>query len=237
MNNFCEQILDILKNYVRKYHNNNVKQAAQALGLSEPTLAQWLKGTRSPNLESIGPVLDRIGVSVVLCNTTARDVQLVPVCTDAAGRGLVPEDGCIAIPQLEEFCKRDRNHVYGDVKDWFYLRCDHPVVRTRKNLVAVRITRDELEPEYNAGDILVVDLDDRQPDNACYMLVASPDGVCSIRRVSLQVTRDDTRIAFSENVGKRFPESFSLRKNYGNVWERAVVGKVVAAFVCGQRAL
>ena len=86
MSNFCEQILDILKNYVRKYHNNNVKQAAQALGLSEPTLAQWLKGTRSPNLESIGPVLDRIGVSVVLCNTTARDVQLVPVCTDAAGR-------------------------------------------------------------------------------------------------------------------------------------------------------
>ena len=47
MNNFCEQILDILKNYVRKYHNNNVRQAAQALGLSEPTLAQWLKGTRS----------------------------------------------------------------------------------------------------------------------------------------------------------------------------------------------
>ena len=88
---------------------------------------------------------------------------------------------------------------------------------------------------YSHWQIVIENIE--QTDNACYMLVASPDGVCSIRRVSLQVTRDDTRIAFSENVGKRFPESFSLRKNYGNVWERAVVGKVVAAFACGQRSL
>ncbi len=230
-------ILGMIRDYVQKFHDGKVNRAAKALEVSEPTLAQWLQNSRTPNLDSIGPVLDRIGVDIVLRNTTQRDVLVVPVQGDAVSRGLVPEDACVAIPQLNEYCQWDRVHVYGKVDSWFLLDRNHPVVRTRKNLVAIRIGRDELEPDYHAGDILVVDLDDRQPDNACFMLVASPDGVCSIRRVSLKVTADDTRIGFSENVGRRFPDSYSLKKDYRNNWDKAIVGKVVAAFTCGQRAI
>ena len=67
---FFQKVLLILKDYCDNEHGGNMRAASRALGLDPDTgvLFRWLqclkdnpKNKRTPNLESVGPCMDRIG--------------------------------------------------------------------------------------------------------------------------------------------------------------------------------
>lgn len=63
MSNFLlDQALAILKRYIDDNHGGVRVSAAEALGLSNTTLSQWLTGKRTPNLESLAGPFSVIGV-------------------------------------------------------------------------------------------------------------------------------------------------------------------------------
>ena len=57
MKNLAEEARSILQEYVDKEHNGVRSRAANALGIANMTLKQWLDGTRVPNLENLSPGL------------------------------------------------------------------------------------------------------------------------------------------------------------------------------------
>lgn len=55
---FAEKTIEILKNYVKECHHDNVLAASKALGLPNDTLSRWLKGEREPGIFRIGAAMD-----------------------------------------------------------------------------------------------------------------------------------------------------------------------------------
>lgn len=57
---FAEKTIEILKNYVKECHQDNVLAASKALGIPNDTLSRWLKGEREPGIFRIGGAMDVI---------------------------------------------------------------------------------------------------------------------------------------------------------------------------------
>lgn len=57
---FAEKTIEILKNYVKECHHDNVLAASKVLGLPNDTLSRWLKGEREPGIFRIGAAMDVI---------------------------------------------------------------------------------------------------------------------------------------------------------------------------------
>lgn len=72
--NFSHRVIELLQRYCDDKHKGNVRAASRALDLDPDTgiLSKWLKchdtsskAGRFPRLDSIGPVMDKIGVKLV----------------------------------------------------------------------------------------------------------------------------------------------------------------------------
>ena len=84
---FYQKVLLILKDYCDIVHGGNVRAASRALGLDPDTgiLNRWLqclkegaKSKRTPNLELVGPCMDRIGAILLAPGEVAGGGQNKP---------------------------------------------------------------------------------------------------------------------------------------------------------------
>lgn len=69
---FAEKVLELFRRHVVEAFGGNMAAASRAYGVHITTLEKWLKGTRDPGLNKIGPVLDMMGVTVQEQNTPAQ---------------------------------------------------------------------------------------------------------------------------------------------------------------------
>lgn len=83
MDSFTKACLEILQAYIDEHYHGNVMAAQEGLGLgtSNTILHRWLKAlngtkgqSRIPKLDSIGPVLEKLGVKV-LSNKDWNDLR------------------------------------------------------------------------------------------------------------------------------------------------------------------
>lgn len=65
MATFFDEVLSAVQRYVDLEHGGNIAAATESLGMSGDTLYKWLKKKRSPKLEAIGPIMDRLGFVLV----------------------------------------------------------------------------------------------------------------------------------------------------------------------------
>lgn len=63
-NMFAEKILELFRRHVAEAFGGNMAAASRAYGVHITTLEKWLKGTRDPGLNKIGPVLDMMGIVI-----------------------------------------------------------------------------------------------------------------------------------------------------------------------------
>lgn len=63
-NMFAEKVLELFRRHIAETFGGNMAAASRAYGVHITTLEKWLKGTRDPGLNKIGPVLDMMGVAV-----------------------------------------------------------------------------------------------------------------------------------------------------------------------------
>lgn len=237
--NLIEQALGILQNYVNCQHGGNRRAASIALGMGSQSslLGKWLKRERVPSMSSLAPILEKLGVGLSPPDPEPdRDVCFVNARVVPAGEGVTPPqaEDYIAAPMVGEVGAGPGYIPQEEVKSWFLAYKHHPAVRLRRNLLAVELGKssDSMMPTLNPGDIVLVDRDDRDVQRPGHMmLVCDPDGAGMIKRVSVQEEGHDFRITFySDNATKHPPLVYSLREDYLDDWDRAIVGRAIWAW-------
>ena len=239
MGNFFDSAILTIKNAISEKYGGNVSQAARAFGMSVPTLHTWIKGDRKPSLEKLSPILDMLNAKIVLPSSNPeadRDICFVNARVVPAGEGVIPPqaEDYIAAPMVGEVGAGPGYIPPEEVKSWFLAYKHHPAVRLRRNLLAVELGKssDSMMPTLNPGDIVLVDRDDRDVQRPGHMmLVCDPDGAGMIKRVSVREEGHDFRITFySDNATKHPPLVYSLREDYLDDWDRAIVGRAIWAW-------
>lgn len=239
MKNLVTEAQRILREYVETRHKGVKSRAAAALGLSDPTLNQWLEGTRIPNLEKLSPVFEKLGVSFSsLPREASKDVCFVNAKIVPAGEGILPPmaEDYLAAPLVGEAGAGPGFLPQEEVKSWFLVYKHQDAVRYRRNLIAVEIGAGatSMTPTLNPGDLVLVDRDDRVVSQAGHMmLVLDPvDGSGMIKRVAVNEKSDgDFQITYySDNVHGNPPLVYSLRDDFGGDMEKAIVGRVIWAW-------
>ena len=238
MGNFFDTAMLSIKQAIEKNYNGNVTQAARALNVSVPTLHTWIKGDRKPSLEKLSPLLDAIGATISLPQTEAsRDVCFVNTKIVPAGEYAAPPvaEDYVAAPLVGEVGAGPGYLPEDEIKSWFLVYKRLEAIRYRKNLIAVEIGHNStsMQPTLSPGDIVLVDRDDRDVARPGHMmLVLDPfDGAGMIKRVSTIEQGDDFRITYySDNAAKWPPTVYSLKNDFCDDWDKAIVGRVIWAW-------
>ena len=224
----------------KRYPNN--KRMADDLGVDPSQLNRFLKKERGLNTESLGHILDRVGVTIQfgdepvdaareVCfrppgktqadinapDPQSEDYLAVPLAASpvAAGPGLIPED---------------------KVEGWVLVWRHQESIRFRTNLVAVEVGPNEVSmtPTLHPGDIVLVDRNDRDPSPAGkIMLVSEPgqDGGVMIKRVNTKRLDDDVELIFYSDNSRDFPPTtYRLKRDYDGDISHAIGGNVVWAW-------
>lgn len=220
----------------------NKKQMADALSLDPSQLGRFLKGERGLTVESLGRVLDGLGVRLVFPEQgaeTAREVCFVSADKASAAANLAgprPED-YLAVPLAATPVAAGPGLIPEDrVEGWVLVWRAHESVRHRSNLVAVQVGPREMSmvPALHPGDIVLVDRSDRSPEPAGrIMLVTEPgeSGGAMIKRVAVKRLDDDLELVFYSDNSRDFPPmTYRLGRDYGGDADRAIAGRVIWAW-------
>lgn len=186
-------------------------------------------------------LLEYIGGEIVFPSDTresSRDVCFVDAKIVPAGEHATPPQAIdyIAAPLVGEAGAGPGYLPQNEIKSWFLVYKHQAAVRYRRNLIAVEIGQNStsMQPTLNPGDIVLVDRDDRDVSQSGHMmLVLDPmDGSGMIKRVAVTDLEDgDFRITYySDNTVSNPPMVYSLKKDFGNDWEKSIVGRVVWAW-------
>ena len=238
MKNLAESARAILQEYVDNIHNGIKSRAAKALDLSPMTLNQWLDGRRVPNLENLSPVFEKLKITFAVPQTEAsRDVCFVNAKVVPVGQHVTPPvaEDYIAAPMVGEVGAGPGYLPEDEVKSWFLAYKNLPAIRHRRNLIAVEIgpTSTSMQPTLNPGDIVLVDRDDRDVTKPGHMmLVLDPDdGSGMIKRVSVTERKDDFQVTYYSDNGSKWPPMiYSLKHDFCDDWDKAIVGRVIWAW-------
>lgn len=232
---FHKQVLDIIEKAVRKY--GSAAALSRATGVSTSNLSRWINGKQIPRLNEISPIISVMGAKIKEASPESdRDVCFVNARVVPAGEGIDPPqaEDYIAAPLVGEVGAGPGYIPQDEVKSWFLAYKNLPAVRHRRNLLAVELGKysDSMLPTLNPGDIVLVDRDDRNVEHPGHMmLVLDPDGAGMIKRVSVREESSDFRITFySDNAIKHPPMVYSLREDYLDDWDRAIVGRAIWAW-------
>ena len=89
--------MDAVRDAVETRFDGNIAEASRAWGVKNDNLHKWLRGDRAPKLEQIGPVLDRLGISLAVPGLELDGFDLVRKVAAVAGCGesLETEDGTL----------------------------------------------------------------------------------------------------------------------------------------------
>ena len=238
MENFLDSAISVLKNYVEKNFNGNASEAARSLGISVPTFHTWLKGDRKPSLSKLTPFFDAIGAKISLPGEdSGKDVCFVDAKLVPAGEHVQPPqaEDYIAAPLVGEVGAGPGYVAQDDVKSWFLVYRHHPAIQHRYNLLAVEIAKNSTSmiPLLKPGDLVLVDRNDRDVSRPGHiMLVKDPDDQGMIKRVSVEQQDDGdySVVYYSDNAMENPPICYSLRRDFFNDWQRAIVGRVIWAW-------
>lgn len=211
----------------------NKKQMADALDLDPSQLGRYLKGERGLNVESLGRVLDGLGVRLVFpdqAGESAREVCFVSadkVSAAAAAQEAEPGD-FLAVPLVDAAEAALSGAVpESRVRGWVLVRRDHPGMAGRSDLAAVAVADESLSPLLRPGDLAVIDRADRAPEPpGSIMLVQAPGQVPVLRRVSAAPGPDGPELTFSSDHPRDFPPA-TVRPAPG---QRPVIGRVLWSF-------
>lgn len=237
---FSEDIIKLIQEVVDTQFGGVPNRFAIQAGVTVQQLGRWLRGETSPQLDKIGPVLDRMGIKVSSPSDGSakpRDVEFINPKIVGIENGAPPPVGedYLAVPLAEEAIAAGAGLMPQDaLRGWVIVWRHHDSVRFRSDLVAVEIGKGQtsMQPHLHPGDIVLVDKADRRPDvDGKIMLVCDPDGGCAVKRVSSRRVDGDIELVFySDNTQGNPPRVFRLNRDYGGELSAAIGGRVVWAW-------
>lgn len=154
MAEFFPSVMRIIKNAIETKFGGNVAEAARAWGCKAPTLYNWVKGNRVPNIDALGPILDQLNVSLVRPKQELMDYALVPRVTAVAGAG-------------ESF------EVSSMIAGYYAFRLDFLRASgiPKDKAVTMFVRGDSMDPVIKDGDMILIDQSDFEPRDGFIYLV------------------------------------------------------------------
>lgn len=151
---FSDKALEIIRHAVKYQYAGNVLEASRAWNVSNNNLYRWLKGERSPQLEMIGPILDKLNVTIAHPKDELYDYALVPRVRAVAGAG-------------ESF------DISGVIAGYYAFRQDFLRASgiPQDKAVTMFVRGDSMEPVIKDGDMILIDQSDIMPrDGFIYLM-------------------------------------------------------------------
>lgn len=237
MKSFHQTVIETLEKAQKEA--GSINQLADKCGVNRTTLSRWIAGTRSPSVIELGKIFDALGISLDgLSPDPSKDVCFVDATLVPAGKGQRPPevDDYLAVPLVDEVGAGPGYIPQGVMKSWFLVWKHQSAIAYKRDLIAVQIGKHSTSmlPTLSPEDIVLVDRQDKDISRSGHiMLVMDPDGAGMIKRVAVerQEKKKDFRITYySDNTAANPPNVYSLREDFFNDWERAIVGRVVWAW-------
>ena len=235
-------LVDFFKNQTgpgKRFENNAAMAKFLGLPITQATkLFNFLKGADT-QYKAVLDWFGKLGGRLEEPDAdTARDVCFVDAKIVPAGSMLKPPEvmDYLAVPVVEEVGAGPGIIPMGELRSWFLVYKNQDAVRYRRNLIAVEIGKksESMLPTLKPRDIVLVDRDDRDVRMPGHiMLVMDEDGAGMIKRVSVQEdekNKDFRIVYYSDNAVENPPMIYSLRSDFLNDWDRAIVGRVVWAW-------
>ena len=231
-----EQFLKILEEAIDKC--GNASRLAEKLGLPPNQITRWQRRDRAPNLTTIVPLMNLLGISFENVNKEPdKEICFVNAkMVDAAENAAPPlAEDYVAAPMVGEAGAGPGYLPENEIKSWFLVYKNLPAIRHRKNLIAVEIGKGStsMQPTLNPGDIVLVDRDDRDVSRPNHiMLVMDPlDGSAMVKRVSVQDEKREILITYySDNAAHFPPQVYNLQTDFDGDWDKAIIGRVIWAW-------
>lgn len=241
-----EDVIDWLDRTARTRFRNPAGMA-EFLDVPLNQITRWIKKERAPKLDTIGPVLDQLGVKMVFppefgaveaLQDTTRDVRFTDVEIAVLRNGKhkdLPQpapDTFRAIPVVSgEVAAGQGLLAQEGIDSWMILSTREPAVRRSSNLLAVRVGRRQrsMLPLIHPGATVLVDCDDRQPagESSIYLVRDPHDGI-AIKKVRLFTRNKEEFVTFySLNAEEYPPFTYSVTQDFEGNLRNAVAGKVV----------
>ncbi|QHJ78446.1 MAG: hypothetical protein [Bacteriophage sp.] len=156
-----EEIGEILKRYRRAAHLTQ-KNVADALGVNRVSVTQWENGSAKPNIERLGELAKLFGVPIdaLLTGTPLNTViptaniknDVIPADVGLPPRQYMPQD----VPVMgTAACNADHGSFKLDASIIDYVRRP-PGLLTTKDVYALYVEGDSMEPRFTAGDLVFV---------------------------------------------------------------------------------
>lgn len=156
-----EEIGKILKRYRRAAHLTQ-KNVADALGVNRVSVTQWENGSAKPNIERLGELAKLFGVPIdaLLTGTPLNTViptaniknDVIPADVGLPPRQYMPQD----VPVMgTAACNADHGSFKLDASIIDYVRRP-PGLLTTKDVYALYVEGDSMEPRFTAGDLVFV---------------------------------------------------------------------------------
>lgn len=218
-------------------------QIARETGIQQASISRLLKASQTINGDALVKLVHWLDGEIVLTKPktavveASRDVCFVNAKVVPAGEYAAPPraEDYIAAPLVGEVGAGPGYLPDDEIKSWFLAYKHLPAIRYRRNLIAVEIGHNStsMQPTLNPGDIVLVDRDDRDVQRPGHMmLVLDPDdGSGMIKRVSVTERQEDFQITYySDNGAKWPPMIYSLKNDFYDDWDKAIVGRVIWAW-------
>lgn len=217
----------------------------ERVGAAKATFSKALKGAQDPSAAKFLSWLETLGAKIVLPgerqDMTHEVVFANPKIVNVPDGSPLPiAHNYLAVPMVgwsgagtgvDDPILPDGNYL-------MVIR-NHSAIRTRTNLIGVKIAKGETSMKglMNPGDIVVVDRDDIPknpiPPGNIY-LVRDPDspGGVMIKRVIFQESKKGNLdiVFYSENAADHPPKVFDFHETFGDNATEAIVGRVVVCF-------
>lgn len=213
-------------------------EIARRAGVQQASLSRFLSATQATlNGDVLIRLINWLGGRIMLGDNPDKDVCFVKADTVSSAEGAAPPQALdyIAAPLVGEVGAGAGYLPEEEIRSWFLVYRQLPAIRYRRNLVAVEIgpASTSMRPTLNPGDIVLVDRDDRDVTRPGHMmLVLDPlDGSGMVKRVSVHERGGDFQITFySDNAAAWPPNVYSLEKDFGGDWDKAIIGRVIWAW-------
>lgn len=211
------------------------------VGAAKATFYKAIAGTQEPSAPNFMAWLEALGAKVVFPDERpdlARDVCWVDAKIVPAGDGqkLPPSEAYFAVPLVGEAGAGPGVMPTDEIKSWVLVYRHQHAIRFKRNLLAVEIEKGStsMVPLLRPGDIVLVDRDDCDPGKpGGIFLVREPgqEGGAMVKRVATKPVDHDLLITFySENAAENPAESYSLKADYNDRIQDAIVGRCVWAW-------
>lgn len=151
---FVPSVMDAIRHAVDVQFDGNILEASRAWDVKNDNLYRWLKGERAPKLEMLGPILDKLHITIAKPKDELMDYALVPRVTAVAGAG-------------ESF------EVSSMIAGYYAFRLDFLRASgiPQDKAVTMFVRGDSMDPVIKDGDMILIDQSDFAPRDGFIYLV------------------------------------------------------------------